>query len=176
MMLSARTRLYDPAGEVAAATGRYSADMEQTAAIVIGYDGSALAKDALRRGLELASLYRVPARVLRAWTTGTAPRPKTWEPGYVPPVDDFAAAVIDEVNAEIAEVIAEFPDVEIRVEAPHGPAGRELIEASADAKVVVVAARGLRGIGELLLGSVSKEVVEHGHCDVWVVRPEGPRS
>ena len=145
--------------------------MDHTAAIVIGYDGSAPAKGALRRGLELAAFYQVPARVLRAWTTGTAPRPKTWEPGYVPPVDDFAAAVIEQVSAEVAELIAEFPGVEVRLEAPHGPAGRELIEASAEAQLVVVADRNLHGLSELLLGSVSKEVVERSHCDVLVVRP-----
>ncbi len=150
---------------------RYSADMDESAAIVIGYDGSAPAAAALRRGLELAAFYHVPARVLRAWTTGTAPRPKTWEPGYVPPVDDFAAAVIEQVGAEIAELIAEFPGVEVRIEAPHGPAGRELVEASAQARLVVVAARNLNAISEILLGSVSKEVVEHSRCDVLVVRP-----
>ncbi|PKQ30505.1 MAG: universal stress protein UspA [Actinobacteria bacterium HGW-Actinobacteria-2] len=149
--------------------------MDQSAAIVIGYDGSAAARLALRRGLELAALYNAPARVLRAWTTGTAPRPKTWEPGYVPPVDDFAAAVIEQVSTDIAEVIAEYPGVEVRIEAPHGPAGRELIEASAEAQLVVVADRDLHGISELLLGSVSKEVVEHSHCDVLVVRPQGAR-
>ncbi|MCE1174595.1 MAG: universal stress protein [Propionibacteriales bacterium] len=146
--------------------------MDQSAAIVIGYDSSVPATAALRRGLELAAFYQVPARVVRAWTTGTAPRPKTWEPGYVPPVDDFAAAVIEQVGAEIAGLIAEFGGVEVRIEAPHGPAGRELIEASAQAQLVVVAARNLHGISELLLGSVSKEVVEHSHCDVLVVRPQ----
>jgi nucleotide-binding universal stress UspA family protein len=145
--------------------------MDHSAAIVIGYDGSETARGALRRGLELARLYQVPARILRAWTTGTAPRPKTWEPGYVPPIEDFAAAVIENVTADVADVIAAYPDVEVLIEAPHGPAGRELVEASAAAQLVVVADRALRGLSELLLGSVSKEVVEHSRCDVLVVRP-----
>lgn len=145
--------------------------MEHTAAIVIGYDGSVTARGALRRGLELARLYRVPARVLRAWTTASAPRPKTWEPGYVPPIEDFAAAVVEEVGSDIADVLADFPEVEVNIVAPHGPAGRELIAASAEAQLVVVADRDLRGLSEFLLGSVSKEVVEHSHCDVLVVRP-----
>jgi nucleotide-binding universal stress UspA family protein len=144
--------------------------MDHTAPIIIGYDDSATAKVALRRGLELAARLGVKARVLRAWTFSNAPRPQTWEPGYVPPVEDFAAAVIDKLTTQVAAVLAEFSEVEVSLEAPHGPAGRELVEASADAQLVVVGDRGLGGLSELLLGSVSKEVVEHSRCDVLVVR------
>jgi nucleotide-binding universal stress UspA family protein len=151
--------------------------MDQTASIIIGYDDSAGAKAALRRGLWLAAKLGVKARVLRAWTLSNAPRPHTWAPGYVPPVDDFATAVIDQVRAQVSGLLAEFAEVEVSIEAPHGPAARELIAASAAAQLVVVGDRGLSGLSELLLGSVSKEVVEHAHSDVLVVRRgTAPRS
>ncbi|MBA3022208.1 universal stress protein [Propionicimonas sp.] len=144
--------------------------MDQPAAIIIGFDDSATAKAALHRGLDLAAKYGVKARVLRAWTFNNAPRPKTWEPGYVPPVEDFAAAVLEKLSAQVAPLLAEFSQVEVSLEAPHGPAGRELVQASAEAQLVVIGNRGLSGLPELVLGSVSHEVVEHAHCDVLVVR------
>jgi nucleotide-binding universal stress UspA family protein len=144
--------------------------MDPSAPIVIGYDDSALAKAAVRRGLSLAAKLGVQVRLLRAWTVSNAPRPKTWEPGYVPPVDDFAAAVLEELGVEVAGILAEFPQVEVSLEAPHGPAGRELVEASAQAQLVVVGSRGLGGLSERLLGSVSDEVTKRAHCDVLVVR------
>lgn len=142
----------------------------EEAPIVIGYDGSDFAVEALRKGLWLASKLGAPARVVRAWTISNAPRPKTWAPGYVPPVDDFADAVLEQLRAQTAGVVAEFPGVDVVYEAPHGAAGRELIRASEGARVVVVGTRGLGGFSGLLLGSVSDQVVEHARCDVLVTR------
>lgn len=144
--------------------------MDESAPIVIGYDGSVFADEALRKGLWLASKLGVKARVIRAWTISTAPRPASWAPGYVPPVEDFAEAVRDQVRDQIAARLAEFPDVEVEVEVPHGAAGRELIRASDGARVLVVGTRGLGGFSGLLLGSVSDQVVEHAKCDVLVTR------
>ena len=60
--------------------------------------------------------------------------------------------------------------MDVRFEAPHGAAGRELIRASEGARLVVVGTRGLGGFSGLLLGSVSDQVVEHARCDVLVTR------
>jgi len=147
--------------------------MDESAPIVIGYDDSAFARQALRRGLALAAKLGVPVRLIRAWTISNAPRPKTWEPGFVPPVDDYRNAVLDDLTAQAAAILAEFPQVEVNLEAPHGAAGPELIKASADAQLVVVGTRGLGGFSGLLLGSVSNQVVEHARCDVLVVRRTG---
>ena len=67
--------------------------MDEQAPVVIGYDDSDFSREALRKGLWLASKLGAKARIVRAWTISNAPRPSTWEPGYVPPVDDFATAV-----------------------------------------------------------------------------------
>lgn len=141
-----------------------------TAPIVIGYDGSDFAAEALHKGLWLASKLGAPARIVRAWTISNAPRPKTWEPGFVPPVDDFADAVLTELKEATAGTVAEYPDVEVHYDVPHGAAGRELLRASQTARVIVVGTRGLGGFAGLLLGSVTGQLVEHAHCDVLVSR------
>ncbi len=144
--------------------------MDDSAPIVIGFDGSDFADEALRKGLWLASKVGAPARIVRAWTISNAPRPGTWEPGYVPPVEDFAAAVLDQLKMQTAAHVAEFPNVVVTFAVPHGAAGRELLKASEDARVIVVGSRGLGGFSGLLVGSVSDQVVEHAKCDVFVVR------
>lgn len=144
--------------------------MDDTGAIVIGYDDSEFARNALRKGLWLAARLGAPVRVVRAWTISSAPRPRTWEPGYVPPVEDFAAEVLDHLRAQVVPILAEHPEVAVELVVPHGAAGRELVKASDDARLVVVGSRGLGGFAGLLLGSVSGEVVEHARCDVLVVR------
>jgi nucleotide-binding universal stress UspA family protein len=147
--------------------------MDEQAPVVIGYDDSDFSREALRKGMWLAAKLGAKARIVRAWTISNAPRPSSWEPGYVPPVDDFAAEVRSELQRQVASVLAEFPTVEVELDAPHGAAGRELIKASVGAQIVVVGTRGLGGFSGLLLGSVSDQVVEHAACDVLVVRRPG---
>lgn len=51
------------------------------------------------------------------------------------------------------------------------PAGKALIAASEGADLLVVGSRGLSGIKEAWLGSVSSECAHHAHCPVVIVRP-----
>jgi nucleotide-binding universal stress UspA family protein len=138
--------------------------------ITVGFDGSDFAKEALRKGLELADRLGGELRVIRAWSISNAPRPKTWTPGYVPPVEEFADAVLGQLQAQVAPFLTEHPDVPVKYQVPHGAAGRELIKASADADLLVVGTRGSGGFSGLLLGSVTDQIVEHAKCDVLVTR------
>ncbi len=144
--------------------------MEDTAPVVIGYDGSDFSDEALRKGLWLAAKIGAPVKIVRAWSISNAPRPPSWSPGFVPPVEDFADAVLELVKTQTASRLAEHPGVEVTFEVPHGAAGRELIKAADGALVLVVGSRGLGGFSGLLLGSVSDQVVEHARCDVLVIR------
>jgi nucleotide-binding universal stress UspA family protein len=88
----------------------------------------------------------------------------------VPPADDFEAVVRERLAKEVDPIAAEFPDVKVILETPHGPAGRELLKAAVNARLLVVGTRGMGGFKGLLMGSVSNQVVEHAPCDVLVVR------
>src|SRR5512141_3245209 len=107
--------------------------MDDSAPIVVGFDGSDFAQEALRKGLWLASKVGAPVRIVRAWTISNAPRPSTWAPGYVPPVEDFADADLAQVKNQTARGLAEYPGVPVTFAVPHGAAGRELLKASEDA-------------------------------------------
>ena len=144
--------------------------MEEQLPIVVGNDGSDFSHLALHRALWLGRQVKMPVHVIRAWSISTAPRPSTWSPGYVPPAEDFEAAVRQRLERDIADVLADYPEVDVVLETPHGPAGRELIKASKNARIVVVGTRGAGGFKGLLMGSVSNQVVEHAECDVLVVR------
>lgn len=138
--------------------------------IVVGTDGSDFANIALKRAFWLANQVKAELRVIRAWSISTAPRPASWTPGYVPPADDFEAEVKQRVEHDLEPFKAEFPDVQVTVVTPHGPAGKELIKASEGALVLVVGGRGQGGFRGLLMGSNANQVVEHAQCDVLVVR------
>lgn len=75
---------------------------------------------------------------------------------------------------EVAETLAghrdRYPDVEVAVQLVHDRPAESLVEASEDAPLVVVGARGRGGFAGLLLGSVSRELLMHASGPVAVVR------
>jgi nucleotide-binding universal stress UspA family protein len=135
--------------------------MSTTRTFLVGHDGTPSARAALAWALEYAAATGARVRVLRGWSMSTAPRPASMQGGYVPPIEDFEAAVVESLRADIAPVLAESgADVEVEFQAYHGAVAEELIRASAAADLVVVGTRG----------SVTDQCVKHADCPVVVVR------
>ncbi len=151
--------------------GRYPEPMDATPApIIVGHDGSAFADTALAWALQWANSTGLPVTVARAWTLRTAPRPSSWEHGYVPPAADFEQAVRERLVADTQALVARYPQVEITYATPRGPAANGLLALAEHASLVAVGPRGLGGFKGLVLGSVSEAIVRHAPCPVVVVR------
>jgi len=138
--------------------------------VVVGHDGSADSDEALVSALELAEQLHTPVVVARAWTISTAPRPADWKFGYVSSSDELAKAVYDELVGDASDCVGRFPDVSVSYYTKQGSAAGALIELSRTARIVVVGSRGLGGFAEMVLGSVSDQVVRHAHCSVLVTK------
>ncbi|MGZ4505690.1 MAG: universal stress protein [Blastococcus sp.] len=143
--------------------------------ILVGHDGSACAQEALVWAGGLAARAHLPLHVLRTWSITTAPKPGSWQPGFVPPLTDYEDAVRDELTAHVAAAAFD-PAVQVTCHVVHRPPAHGLIEAAAGADMVVVGARGRGGFAGLLLGSVSDQVVHHAPCPVTVVRTGAHRT
>jgi nucleotide-binding universal stress UspA family protein len=138
--------------------------------VVVGHDGSTDASSALLTALELANQLQAPVVVVRAWGISSAPRPADWKFGYVSSVDELHQAVMDDLLADCRRCVERFPAVDVSYRALQGSAAGALIEASRDARMVVVGSRGLGGFAAMLVGSVTDQVVRHAHCSVLVTR------
>lgn len=138
--------------------------------IVVGHDRSAGADAALRVALQLAADLQAPVVIVRAWSLATAPRPDNWTFGYASSEDELEEAVCRELIADTESVRAGYPGVEVDHRAYHSGPAASLIQASRDARMLVVGCRGLGGIQEMVLGSVSDQCVRHAHCPVLVAR------
>src|SRR3712207_4172261 len=137
--------------------------------VLVGHDGSVCAQEALQLAARLAARADFPLHVLRAWKITTAPRPATWAPGYIPPFEDFEQAARAHLQGDVVDAGLD-PTLSVTCHVTHGTAVRGLIESAVRADLLVVGARGRGGFTELLLGSVSDQVVRHAPCPVTVVR------
>lgn len=144
-----------------------------TRTVIVGHDGSSTADLALAWALDYAAHCDARVRVLRGWTMSTAPRPASMTGGYVPPMEEFEDAVRQRLRADVEPVVAAHgADVEVDCEGVRGAPANGLIDASRDADLLVLGARGLGGFKGLALGSVSEQCVRHAACPVVVVRDE----
>jgi nucleotide-binding universal stress UspA family protein len=141
--------------------------------VIVGYDGSSTADVALAWALDYARHCDARIRVIRGWTMASAPRPASMTRGYVPPLEEFEDAVRQRLRADVERVVAERgAGVEVDCDCVRGAVANGLIEASRDADLLVVGARGKGGFRGLALGSVSEQCARHAACPVVVVRDE----
>jgi nucleotide-binding universal stress UspA family protein len=137
--------------------------------IVMGHDGSTCAQEALVWAARLAQRADLDLHVVRTWAMTTAPRPASWQPGYVPPLADYEKAVRDQLTAHVAAAGLD-PSVRVTCHVVHSAPAQGLMQAADGAHLLVVGARGRGGFAGPLLGSVSDQLVHHAPCPVTVVR------
>jgi nucleotide-binding universal stress UspA family protein len=132
---------------------------EELSAVVVGVDLSKHAATALRYAFDAAVLREALVRVIFAWC------PLEGRDAVVE-VGELAVAAREEIHRLVAPWRERYPRVPVVEESPRDHPVQALVEASADADLAVVAARGHTG---LRLGSVSHGLIHHARCPVAVV-------
>lgn len=132
--------------------------------IVVGIDGSKCGEEALRCAISEAEVSGRRLLILHAWS---------WlSDAMVRPFDQPESKKVGAAILHHAEAEARRHGVDAQIRLFDGPAAKGLLEASHDAAMLVVGSHGYRGLAKTLLGSVSRECVEHATCPVLVV-PRG---
>jgi nucleotide-binding universal stress UspA family protein len=137
--------------------------------IVVGVDGSADSRLALRWAMRLARAENASIDAVGAWQYPTGLAWTAVPEDYAPKLDLEKA-----VEEAVADVFgADRPD-SLRVLISEGHPVRVLLDASEAALMLVVGSRGHGGFTGLLLGSVSARVAELADCPVLVVHEPPP--
>ena len=136
----------------------------RTGGVVVGVDGSAHSLRALEFATAQAAQRAVPLRVLRIWAP---PAPRWGPPDFDP--ETVAAHERGAAEESVAPVRERHPGLQIDIEIVTGSPASVLVEASRQAQLAVVGTRGRGGLRGMLLGSVSQQLIQHGHCPVAVV-------
>ena len=138
--------------------------------ITVGVDGSDHAQRALEWAAKEAGIRHVPLTVLAVHQVASNPwtgNPISY-PEDAPEVEKVRQAA-EELTQKVTGHVQPAP-TSVTVRAVNDVASRALIEASANADMVVVGARGVGGFSRLMLGSVSSQLASHAHCPVVVIR------
>lgn len=131
--------------------------------IVVGIDGSAGAKEALRFALEESRLRGARLRAVHAiGSFGSYPSLAVDVSAVHQAAQELLANATSEATAE--------DEVAIEGRVVEGAPGAVLVDESRDADLLVVGSRGHGGFVGLLLGSVSQQCAHHAECPVVIVR------
>ncbi|WP_129337009.1 universal stress protein [Cellulomonas endophytica] len=140
--------------------------------VVVGYDGSAHARQALTWAAEEARRLGRGLRLVHV--AGTAVLQDMMVSDLTSTLaTQLGTRVLTEGERLVHDLAPDVPTttaLDLRESVPAG-----LVAESSAAELLVVGSRGRGGFAGLLLGSVSTAVVAHAHCPVAVVRlPDGP--
>lgn len=134
--------------------------------IVVGVDGSAGSRNALRWALKEAAVRELPVLAVNAWAELVT---RTPYPGLAVSIEAIEASAKEALDSEIELVARDAPDVTVHAKTESCNGATALIEASVGAFLVVVGSRGHSDFIGNLLGSVTQQVVRHAGCSTVVV-------
>jgi nucleotide-binding universal stress UspA family protein len=144
--------------------------------IIVGIDGSAHSYQALEWAVHEAAVRHAPLTVLTVnqavagyWISPVA------YPGDMQRIKQARDAAQAETDSVLKKVGEESRPPSVTVQAVNGLPAEELLNACADADMVVVGSRGAGGFKRLLMGSVSTQVTHHAHCPVVVIPGDNTR-
>jgi len=138
--------------------------------IVVGVDGSEHSERVLEWAMKEAALRQAPLTVITVNPVASSP----WTgssiiyPEDKPEQERARQAAEAEVN-KVGDKLGSKPS-SVTVEAINGQAAKALIDASGDADLLILGARGGGGFSGLQLGSVTNQVVHHAACPVVVIK------
>ena len=135
--------------------------------IVVGVDGSPSADEALRWAVRYARGTGLPVDAVIVWdwpaAYGMAPGPYD---------DDFRGDAAGVLAKSVQNVVGPEDAGLVHQVVRRGHPAQVLLDAAADAGLLVVGCRGHGGFAGMLLGSVSQHVVAHAGCPVVVLHGE----
>ncbi|WP_020519443.1 universal stress protein [Catelliglobosispora koreensis] len=126
--------------------------------VVVGVDESVYSQRAAEFGFAEASARGCDVVAVRAWRPGPDP------------LGEIDTAERHALRIALDPARKEYPEVKFSLRLVADRPSAALVEASSEAQLVALGARGTGGFKGMLLGSVGHSLLHHAHCPVAVVR------
>lgn len=144
--------------------------------IVVGYNGSDSATEAVMWAANEATVRHVPLRVVSCFElpVGVADASLGWGVGTsYKAIRDAAAADVDEISSAVK---ADHPTLTFTADMAPGPAATALLEGVTPGDLVVVGSSSHHGLSAFWLGTTSRQLVHNSPCPVAVIRGDASRG
>jgi nucleotide-binding universal stress UspA family protein len=150
--------------------------------ILVPVDGSEQSDKALDFALDLAEKYSAKIEILSVVSHETSYMPILFGGAGVPPTPasaDWLNAYIEERKTSHENVLLQslkkakiYPSLDVSTRLVEGRAAEKIVEITKKEAfdLIVMGSRGLGGVKEFLLGSVSDRVADKAECPVLIVK------
>ena len=151
--------------------------------VLVPLDGSDHSERALETAIQIAKKFRAKMTLLHVYSVAApaviAPEPTTLTPPGVPVVTSAEVAEMVEAARMIGTRIladgekkAKSANVKVETVLREGNTVQEIVALAKEGgfDLIVIGARGVSRLRELLMGSVSEGVIKNAHCPVMVVK------
>ena len=140
--------------------------------IVVGIDSSEGSERALEWALAEAGVHGDRLLLLHAWQfPAVGVSSYAGDPLPVFGHDDVEKLAGDVLNSAATTAARLAPNVQADQELVQGHPAAALVNASRQARLLVIGSRGLGGFRGMLMGSVSSAAAHHSHCPIVIVPP-----
>lgn len=141
--------------------------------MIVGTDGSIRARYAVLQAARIAQLHSRPLRII------TVHSPLFAMTAFNPEPSGKEIARLETILRDSKNAVLDSYNIDIQTEWVVGDASSALVEASKEARAVIVGARGHGTVHRMLVGSVATKVARLAHSPVYVLRegdfnPDGP--
>ena len=137
--------------------------------ILVGVDGSGHSQRALEWAAKEAALRHTSLTVLTVQQAVAGFWGGTLDYGEDRSLVDKAREMAQSETDKVLAGLGESRPDSVTVTAVHGYPAEALINAGADADLIVLGRRGGGGFSRQVLGSVSSQVIQHAHCPVIIL-------
>jgi nucleotide-binding universal stress UspA family protein len=142
--------------------------------IVVGIDGSLHAERALDWAMREAALRHAQLTVISVFPlAGSHFGEEAAVPEDAEPLERTRLAAQEATDKALAGLAYPGPE-KVLVEVVNGIPAEALLQAAAEADMIVIGSRGAGGFERLAMGSVGDQVARHAHCPVVII-PKQPR-
>ena len=148
---------------------------EKLANVVIGFDGSKNACDAVVKSIEQFAIIENQAKVTVVHSVDLAEPIKLLSPvAFVSALEQNLLMQGEALLAQAEKILSEAGVKNIELCLIEGDPASELIKLAKDAAadLVVMGARGHSSVEHFRIGSVSEKVAAHAHCSVAVIKSD----
>jgi nucleotide-binding universal stress UspA family protein len=142
--------------------------------ILVAVDGSAESDAAVSWAVREASMRHEPVTLMHVVQPVVVKWPVSAGHSTVAEWQEDNARLAIEQGRKSFNAVVDVEPPDVRTEVVYSHPVDALVDASTEARMIVVGSHGRGVAGRVLWGSVSRGVVEHAHCPVAVIRSDQP--